>query len=584
MPKKITFRITIISMYALLASILVVVTFSMIIYFDKMMIEDDIQRRFTMLCDGVEDTINKMEGNVKNILNTSSIFRDVIKTHNNSDIYRLNKIFTTIIKNNTKFYSMYIGYGDGCFHEIISLDANESLRQTYNAKDTDRWLLVEVKPEGEEFVKILTLLDKDLHETSKVSMPSDYDPRSRPWYKLALQSEGVVKTDPYTYSNIDSVGVTYALKLNPTSSVLCVDVLLTDLGKLLSPYKSTPSTKAYIWGRNGELLASTNNASSEDILFAELIETAKGTADTESHYSKRIKDEKYLLHLKKTTQLYDGGSFLGVAAPYEEVIAAYTERSYKIFIACVVSFFLMIPLLLYLVSMVSRPIAALRLESDKVGKREFDQMKRISSHVIEIDELSKSMFTMSQSIQSYEHNLEQKIEERTKELAEKNKLLHHLSITDKLTGLRNRVHLDYVLETEMRRSQRSGRPFGVIIVDIDHFKSVNDTCGHQVGDCVLQEFAKLISNSIRETDTAGRWGGEEFLIICPDTGPEGIAKLAKKICCEIAGHTFATVGNKTASFGTATFQEGDKVKDLIARADQALYHAKENGRNQVCEA
>jgi len=167
------------------------------------------------------------------------------------------------------------------------------------------------------------------------------------------------------------------------------------------------------------------------------------------------------------------------------------------------------------------------------------------------------------------------------ELEEKNQMLENLSVTDQLTGLYNRLKLDAVLEEEFQRSKRYGNVFGVIMTDIDHFKRVNDTYGHQAGDMVLTGFAALLKNNVRTVDTVGRWGGEEFLIICPETDRDGLVHVAENLRRVIADHTFETVEQITASFGATLYGGQPTVDAMVSRADEALYVSKENGRNKV---
>ncbi len=165
---------------------------------------------------------------------------------------------------------------------------------------------------------------------------------------------------------------------------------------------------------------------------------------------------------------------------------------------------------------------------------------------------------------------------------EKNTTLYQLSITDKLTGLNNRMRLDRVLMDEAERARRYCSVFSVILMDIDHFKRVNDTFGHQIGDETLIRFADLIRNNIRSTDIAGRWGGEEFLVICPETDLESARNLAEKLRVKIEDYSFPGVPGQTASFGINQFYPENEVSRLIGLADDALYRAKETGRNRVC--
>ena len=174
-----------------------------------------------------------------------------------------------------------------------------------------------------------------------------------------------------------------------------------------------------------------------------------------------------------------------------------------------------------------------------------------------------------------------KLELSYKEIEEKNRLLEELAVTDSLTKLYNRNKLDETLITEVNRSIRYSSVFGVIILDIDNFKRVNDVHGHEIGDKILQEFADILKSHSRKSDVVGRWGGEEFVIICCETSKEGLLAFAENLREKIASHPFALGEQKTASLGVSLYQRGEEIKSLLKRADNALYKAKENGRNRV---
>lgn len=173
------------------------------------------------------------------------------------------------------------------------------------------------------------------------------------------------------------------------------------------------------------------------------------------------------------------------------------------------------------------------------------------------------------------------LEEAQKKIEEKNKELEKLATTDKLTNLYNRRKIEELLEIEINRSERFGHCFGLAIVDIDKFKEVNDTHGHQTGDKVLEEVANILNTNRRKTDFVGRYGGEEFVIICPESSLEGVLKLMKTFKEKISTYEFYKVKNKTASFGVTISQKDDTIESILKRADEALYKAKENGRNKI---
>jgi diguanylate cyclase (GGDEF)-like protein len=166
-------------------------------------------------------------------------------------------------------------------------------------------------------------------------------------------------------------------------------------------------------------------------------------------------------------------------------------------------------------------------------------------------------------------------------LAEERRILRIRAATDALTGIANRAALSEALEREFHRSKRHGASVSVIIFDIDLFKHVNDTYGHPAGDAVLTELTRLVAGHVRDHDTFGRYGGEEFLLITPQTSAPEAQALAERLRAAVAGHRFPATGSLTCSFGVAADIPGDTPDSLIARADTALYAAKQSGRNRV---
>lgn len=168
-----------------------------------------------------------------------------------------------------------------------------------------------------------------------------------------------------------------------------------------------------------------------------------------------------------------------------------------------------------------------------------------------------------------------------RELRDSNAALARLATTDRLTGLWNRLRIEEFAVAEIGRAHRYGLELALIILDIDHFKRVNDLYGHLVGDQVLVAVSCLVREHLRDSDGIGRWGGEEFLVLAPSTDAREAAALAEKLRRLVEGERFPEIGAITVSFGVSTLRRGDALEHLVQRADDALYRAKEYGRNRV---
>ncbi|WP_422658831.1 sensor domain-containing diguanylate cyclase [Paenibacillus sp. EC2-1] len=176
--------------------------------------------------------------------------------------------------------------------------------------------------------------------------------------------------------------------------------------------------------------------------------------------------------------------------------------------------------------------------------------------------------------------IHKEIEQKQAELMEYNAILVELSVTDKLTGLKNRRYFQEKLEELIVRYSENEQPFSVLIIDIDHFKKVNDTWGHQAGDLVLKQLADtLIRHSLRE-DTVARLGGEEFVLLLPDADAAASKLRAEALRVAVLQTPWELV-TITVSIGVATMTSEDSDVTLLEKADQALYASKENGRNRV---
>lgn len=175
-----------------------------------------------------------------------------------------------------------------------------------------------------------------------------------------------------------------------------------------------------------------------------------------------------------------------------------------------------------------------------------------------------------------------KLEKDIQDLKDKEEEILRLSEIDGLTKLYNRKKLDALLDAEISRAGRKNGVFCIAIMDVDDFKKINDTYGHLVGDNKLRVISMALKNNFRKSDIAGRWGGEEFLIILPDTDLEAAQIVVERVRQAIEETSCTKLPKMTVSFGVAEYSGSMQATELLNRADKALYQAKRTGKNQVC--
>ncbi len=210
----------------------------------------------------------------------------------------------------------------------------------------------------------------------------------------------------------------------------------------------------------------------------------------------------------------------------------------------------------------------------------------------ELNQLSEVLSGMTASLVARENELketnallEARVWQRTAELQAANQHLATLAHQDALTGLLNRRAADNALASQLALHRRKLRSIGLLMCDLDHFKRINDQHGHAVGDAVLQTMADCLLGNLRESDVAARFGGEEFLVILPETDAAGVMRVADKVRQAVAALNIPDVGRCTISVGAACVDDGDSTPAaFVQAADEALYRAKRDGRNRVCMA
>lgn len=566
--REYSLKTTILGLFSFITVLLLSIVGVQLMLIDKNLSLENIDAKIKSIASNLHSTINSSE----------EMHFNTIKVLNNLEIEDKLRLFANVLESQKNLYAIYIGYENSGFYELINLDIDSSLRTNYKADQKDRWLLIQI--DGNNLSKkSLFLYDEKLNLTKHYIEDNSYISTSRPWYKDAVSSNSAIKTPPYKFSHIDAFGISYAIKQNGSKDVICIDVLLEDYQNTYKEHIDRSSMEVFIFQGDGTVISTL---SSNNNLLKEFLKQNNDILKFNKTQIIKIKNKEYITQVVKLNRS-NRNEYIALFADYDKTIEPYNQQTFNLLAIFLLTSLLMIPIILYFSGVIVRPIKELAKDSINIQNRDYDSIKEVKSNIKEVSLLSESFINMSKSISDYQNFLEEKVKERTQELSLKNKELYRLSITDKLTNIYNREKLDSVLKDEMNKALRYNSVFSVILIDIDFFKKVNDTYGHQVGDDVLKETASLLLNNIRNTDVVGRWGGEEFLVICPNTDIKGAQNLAWKLNNIINKYSFTTYPPQlTISAGVASYIDGiGKFDEIISNANKALYQAKDEGRNKV---
>lgn len=411
--------------------------------------------------------------------------------------------------------------------------------------------------------------------------PPGFNPVSRPWYQAAVRAKPAISIGvPYqeikTKEWLISTSVFLPAGKSGVAGVMAIDSSINSIANLLKEKGSDyNSSYSLVINRNGEVIIH----------------------HVENYLKKNISDILGTdIRLEKKDGIFeyslDGASKIAYYSRVENtdwLLVTVVEK--KEIVTPIIKNILVNLLLITIISALTAILFSYR-QSRRFSYPLIKLKERVSD-IIKGDKqpASRYMYPANEigSIATEIENLtEKEIYNRAVQLNEVNRLLKDkiaelakLSITDQLTQLYNRHKIEHELGKEAGRSARYNRPFSVILFDIDFFKHINDNYGHQTGDAVLKKFSSLLRGAVRQTDVCGRWGGEEFLVVCPETDIAGSRDLAEKIREVIALHKFDIVEHVTVSAGCSEYTDNEDIEEMIKRADMNLYTAKKSGKNTV---
>jgi len=395
------------------------------------------------------------------------------------------------------------------------------------------------------------------------NLPSDYDPTTRPWYVGALNSKDYYLSEVYIHEGTKEPIVTLSKKIETNGRVEGVLTALLDLSvisKILSEYKIGGDGHFFILDKNNEVLIRSVGDKDKFKYIADM-----NLNDLSNHeFEKNTPEGKVIYHIYKLKKL--DATLVGCVL--EKKLHAPLHKLKGIVFMIIFIVVIMISVMLFI-----------------FGKFFDKSLGRLSYIVNSISDgnYTKNIDKLTEMIgeKSELKIIKEAIKKMNYEIVKREMELKYISETDPLTKIYNRRAIISFIEIEIQRSKNFGLEYTLIMFDLDKFKRLNDRFGHLFGDEVLREVCKKVSNNIKDTDKFGRYGGEEFLIILPDTGfTEGIA-VADRLREKIEQMTWEKDVVVTVSMGVIRNMKADTLDISLERVDNLLYKAKNNGRNRI---
>lgn len=401
--QKLSFRFkpTLITHILLVTSIIVAIMLIMQYNSSTHLAFDATQKSFEELSSKIMTQLNTYNTSSQGFLNILEKIESVSENPIPNRRHKLAKIFTTYMENKDYVYSIYIGKGDGTFYEIINLNLNKDMIKNFHAPYNARWVVIKIidKIRYEEF------LDKNLLQIRTLKKQAIYNPSIRPWFQRAVATKKSIKTDPYIFHNLNTLGSTYAKEVQGhPKTVIALDIITRNIQELLQKQKFVFGSEIFIYNRKGDILTYRKIGGWDGEQFKKTLFDYHKTLSLENkHNIIKLEGERYFQSTYMLNNEKGHEEYLKIISPIDAIVAPYTKDIFfYIFISLITFIITSIPLIIYSSKLITRPIAEIIKENEKIQNRNFKNIKRVKSHIVEVNELSNSLLSMSRSIQKYQ--------------------------------------------------------------------------------------------------------------------------------------------------------------------------------------
>lgn len=492
-------------------------------------------------------------------------------------IYKSGKdnAFAIIRQRNLAMKNYILWYFMPLRNTVEALSENPTIKKGSKVTSKDKQEILELYKIAKDMIPNINYIysgyeDKNLF-INDYTPPAGFNPTTRPWYIKALESHPYV-SDGIPYQEIKDKSWLVSISKTITDvngkivGVLAIDTSLQHVMEQISASDfSLKTSYSYVINRNHVLIMHHDKQYLNHSLST-LITPQPDFKEQEGSFSySTIDGISKIAYYHRIDEL--GWILVTVVNKNEILLPLIFKITLVLGVVLIAAVVLGIITSNMLITNLVRPLVELENYLTNPTKNE----KQIQYPDNEIGRLARAIQNIT----------DEELYKKNQQLMDMNAQLELLSITDPLTGLYNRRKILQDIERESLRVDRYNCNASILIFDIDHFKTINDNYGHIEGDLILKELGELIKSLIRTTDVFGRWGGEEFIILFPETNLASAAIIAEKLRKAVEEHIFTNGKNITISIGVGTLIKGRKVEEVIKEADNMLYRAKESGRNRV---
>jgi HD-GYP domain-containing protein (c-di-GMP phosphodiesterase class II) len=413
----ITIRMTVIAAIVLATALTALVAITLQYYFGNRLVADATQKIYVTTVNSIAAEIERTgrsNGDLLRILAENTAVRERAGTSMQIDT------LTHLMQGNPLFYSIYVGHPNGSFSQIINLEANPSTKASLQAAKAARWAFIHIPRLTEHpRQRHYTYYDSALNTIGQRTEPTDFDPTLRDWFTSASADNNIQRSQPYRFAQLGIPGRTLSMRIPGSSSVVAIDLTLESVSSFLQDLAVAPTSEIFVYDRHGEVFASSAGESAQRRVSAEqLLEIANDPNQREQLVEVTHAGEPHIAFGSPLQFEGDARFFVGIISPKSTVTGPMlSELKLSIAVASAI-LLLVLPLSWFFAGPIVKPVRLLALETEKVRRREFDRVRRIPSHITELDELSDSMVSMVSSIQQYEQAQEDLIDSMIKLIAQ----------------------------------------------------------------------------------------------------------------------------------------------------------------------